>query len=61
MIKYAQVTYVSGAIYKVKFLGEELQSEMTYKKLATYIPTIGDMVAFLVDEKGNYLCLGKTN
>lgn len=61
MIKYAQVTYVSGVIYKVKFLGEELQSEMAYKKLATYTPATGDTVAFLVDAKGNYLCLGKVN
>ena len=61
MIKYAEVTFVSGNAYRVTFLGEEDQSDMVYKKLATYTPLKGDMVAFLVDAKGKYLCLGKIN
>ena len=59
MIRYAEVSFVSGSTYKVKFLGEEIQSEMVYRKLATYTPRTGDIVAFLVDEKQKYLCLGK--
>lgn len=59
IIKYAEVKSVNP--FRVRFLGEENDSQTQYNKLATNTPVIGDMVAFLVDEKGKYLCLGKVN
>lgn len=58
-IKYAAVTEVAEDGFKVTFLGETIQSEMNYFKLATYQPVMGDTVAFIVDNKNKYLCLGK--
>lgn len=59
IIKYARVTSISP--FRVTFLGEENESKTQYNKLATYTPNMDDMVAFLVDEKNKYICLGKTN
>ena len=58
MIRYAKVTSVSSQGYKVTFLGEENESQTIYKKLTTYTPKFGDVVAFIVDTKGKYLCIG---
>ena len=60
MIKYATVTDVTQNTYNVRFLGEEQASVTVYKKLGNYEPVVGHTVAFLVDEKGKYLCLGAT-
>lgn len=59
IIKYATVSAVNNGSFKVTFLGESIQSEMNYFSLDTYIPTEGDVVAFIVDNKNKYLCLGK--
>ena len=57
MIQYATVTSTSP--FKVKFDIDSTESANTsYKRLASYTPTIGDRVAFLNDGK-NTLCLGK--
>lgn len=58
-IKYAEVTEIKQDGFRVTFLGESLQSEMQYYKLAGYVPIMGDKVAFIVDSKNKYLCLGK--
>lgn len=59
MIKWAKVT--TATPFRVTFLGEAIESSMTYKKPSTYSPAIGDMVAFIVDAHGSYVCLGKFN
>lgn len=58
-IQYAKVTSILSGFPYVTFLGEELESKTKYPKLATYTPTLGDMVAFLVDDKEKYLMIGK--
>lgn len=59
IIKYALVSEVNNSGFKVTFLGETIQSEMNYFSLDTYQPAQGDIVAFIVDNKNKYLCLGK--
>lgn len=56
IIKYAKVMTED---FKVKFFGEDDVSEMNYIKLSDYIPQKGDVVAFIVDDKNKYLCIGK--
>ena len=57
MIQYATVTSV--APFKVKFDIDSTESANTsYKRLASYTPTIGDRVAFFDDGKTK-ICMGK--
>lgn len=59
LIKYAKVTEVTENGFFVTFLGETEQSRMVYKKLATYTPKVGDMVAIFVDSLGKKLVIGE--
>lgn len=57
-LMYGKVVEVNETGYKVHFLSETEKSETVYKRVATYTPLTGDVVAFLCD-KGKYLCIGK--
>ena len=59
MIKYARVTEVTGNGFFVTFLGETEQSQMVYKRLATYAPKLGDMIAIFEDKLGKKIILGR--
>ncbi len=59
LIKYAKVTEVTEHQFFVTFLGETEQSQMLYKRLATYTPKLGDMVAIFEDALGKKLVIGE--
>lgn len=58
MLMYGKVVEVVGSDYKVQFFSETEPSQTVYKRVDTYNPVVGDVVAFLCD-KGKYLCIGK--
>lgn len=58
IIRYAKVIE-GGEVYKVQFFGEEDVSETVYKRLSYYVPQKGDVIAFIIDNKNKYLCIGK--
>lgn len=57
MIKFATVTIVNNNGFYIKFNGEQEASQRIYKKLATYVPKVGDRVAVIKDGN-NYVILG---
>lgn len=59
MIRYAKITEVTEHGFFVTFLGETEQSQMQYKKLESYTPSPGDMVAIFEDSHGKKLIIGK--
>lgn len=56
--KLATVTIASGSNFKIKFDGEEVESQKIYKRLSTYSPQKGDRVLLAVIS-GTYVVLGK--
>lgn len=60
-ILYAKVTEVTGSDFKVTFLGEEQQGNMTYNKLENYIPKMNDVVAIIEDKHGKKLVIGRVS
>lgn len=60
VIRYAKITEVLDSKCYVTFLGESEQSAMTYHKLSSYTPVVGDMVAIIEDNKGKKIILGKS-
>lgn len=59
LIKYAKVTEVSDQNFYITFLGETIQSKMQYKRLSSYTPNLGDMVAVLEDKLSKKLIIGR--
>lgn len=45
MLKYAKITTLNENECKVTFIGETVESQMPYYRLATYTPILNDMVA----------------
>ena len=49
MLKLAKVTTVDTNTIKITYVGENVESQINYYRLASYTPTINNLV--LVDEK----------
>lgn len=56
--KMATITEVNGDDVYLTFYGEEQQRVKNYKRLASYSPTVGDMVLVAILNK-SYTILGK--
>lgn len=56
--RMARVTQVSGSKVYLTFYGEEIQRGKSYKRLASYTPTVGDTVIVAKLNK-SYTILGK--
>lgn len=59
IIRYA--TVISVTPLKIRFIGEDEESETTYTKLKSYTPTQWDKVAVIKDDKEKYLIIGGVN
>lgn len=48
----------AGDALKIKFYGDEVASQKSYKRLSSYSPSVGDTV-LIVNVNGSYVVVGK--
>ena len=48
-VQYAKVVSLKGGEAVIRFIGESVSSEKTYKRLKSYVPTVGDRVMLIND------------